>query len=98
MRIVSEKKLRQFWEIHKEAEPPMRQWIKIVRQAAWGNFADVRDNFNHADIYGVCTIFDVGGNKYRIIAKAAYGINVVFIRFVLSHSEYDKQKWQSDCR
>ncbi len=98
MRIISEKKLREFWRKHKEAEPPMREWIKIVRKQICNNFADVRKTFNHADIYGNCTIFDVGGNKYRIIAKTAYVIKVIYIRFVITHSEYDEKKWQSDCR
>lgn len=98
MRIISEKRLREFWEQHKEAKSPMREWIKIVRKQIWNNFADVRKTFNHADIYGLCTIFNVGGNKYRIIAKVAYGIDVIYIRFVMTHSEYDDQKWQSDCK
>lgn len=97
MRIISEKKLRRFWEKHKEAEPPMRAWIKIVRKQIWNDFTDVRKTFNHTDIYGSCTIFDVGGNKYRIIAKTAYGIKVIYIRYVLTHTEYDERKWQSDC-
>ena len=76
----------------------MREWIQIVRLADWNNFADVRNTFNHADVFGRCAIFDVGGNKYRIIGKVAYGIKVVFIRSVLTHSDYDRRKWQSDCK
>ena len=98
MRLISERKLREFWQQHSESENAMREWIKTVRLADWNNFSDVRETFNHADIYGGCTIFDVGGNKYRIIGKIAYQIKVVFIRFVLTHSVYDKKKWQSDCK
>lgn len=76
----------------------MREWIKVARAGDWENFSDVRNTFNHADIYGSCIIFDVGGNKYRIIAKTAYRIKVIFIRDVLTHNEYDKKKWQSDCK
>ena len=97
MRIISEKKLREFWGIHPEAENSMREWIRVVRFADWESFSDIRKTFNHADIYRCCIIFDVGGNKYRIIAKVAYKIHIVFIRFVLTHKEYDEQKWQSDC-
>lgn len=98
MRIISERRLREFWQKNPEAENAMREWIKTVKSADWNNFSDVRKAFNHADIFGNCTIFDVGGNKYRIIGKAAYGIKVVFIRFVLTHKQYDEKKWQSDCK
>jgi mRNA interferase HigB len=98
MRIISEKRLREFWQQHPEAENEMREWIKMVRLADWNNFSDVRKTFNHADIYGGCTIFDVGGNKYRIIAKIAYGFKIVYIRFVLTHREYNEKKWQSGCK
>ena len=97
MRIISEAKLREFWQTHPQAESAMREWIKVVRAAEWNTFTDVRRTFNHADIYCACVIFDIGGNKYRIIAKIAYRIKVVFIRFVLTHKEYDEKKWQSDC-
>jgi mRNA interferase HigB len=98
MRIISEKKLRKFWQHHPESESVMREWIKTVKSADWNNFSDVRETFNHADIYGGCTIFDAGGNKYWIIGKIAYQIKVVFIRFVLTHREHDEKKWQSDCK
>ncbi len=98
MRIISEKRLREFWQKNSEAETAIREWITTVRIADWNNFSDVRKTFNHSDVFGNCTIFDVGGNKYRIIAKVAYQIKVVFIRFILTHKEYDEKKWQTDCR
>ena len=98
MRIISEKRLREFWQKNPEAEKAMREWVKTVRLADWNNFADVRKTFNHSDVFGGCAIFDVGGDKYRIIAKIAYGLKIVFIRFVLTHKEYDDKKWQTDCK
>lgn len=98
MRIISERKLREFWTKNKDAESSMREWIKVVRLADWRNFSDLKNTFNHADVYKNCTIFDIGGIKYRIIAKAAYQKHIVFIRFALTHIEYDKKKWQSDCK
>ena len=103
MRIISEKRLREFWELAKSSEAARRkkamlEWRDVVRSADWNNFADVRMTFNHADVYSDCVIFDVGGNKYRIIAKIEYRIHIVFIRTVLTHSEYDEKKWQSDCK
>lgn len=98
MRIITERKLREFYADNKEAENAIREWIRTVRLADWNSFIDLRNTFNHADIYKNCTIFDVGGNKYRIIAKVKYKTHSVFIRFVLTHSAYDEKKWQPDCK
>lgn len=98
MRIISEKRLREFWRERPEAENAMRAWIKTTRLAEWHSFSDVRKTYNHTDVYRGCVVFDVGGNKYRVIVKIAYGISVVFIRTVLTHREYDEKKWQSDCK
>lgn len=98
MRIISEKALREFWQQHGDSKNALREWIKVVRSADWQNFSDVRKTFNHADAYGACVIFDVGGNKYRIIGKIAYRFGIVYIRFVLTHGQYDENKWQSDCK
>lgn len=98
MRIVTKRKLKEFWMINKAAETVLRDWVKIVNLADWKTSADIKKTFNRANIYKDCTIFDIGGNKYRIIAKVEYQIHIVFIRFVLTHSEYDENKWQSDCK
>lgn len=98
MRIVSEKPIKDFWENHPEAESAMKDWIKHVRETVWNNFSDVRKTFNHADVYKSCVIFDVGGNKYRIIAKIKYEWKIVYTCFVMTHFEYDQKKWQADCR
>lgn len=102
MRIISERKLREFWqkvkgEERSRREIAMREWIAVVKKADWHTFSDIRQTFNHSDVYKNCTIFDVGGNQYRIIGKVAFRIKVVFIRFVLTHSEYDEDKWKGDC-
>ena len=100
MRIISEKPVRKFWLKNNEAESAMREWIKIVKQADWKLFSDLRKTFNHADVFKNCTIFDVGGNKYRVITKINYRKRFVFIRFVLTHEKYGFRKgklWNFDC-
>ncbi len=97
MRIISEKPIKDFWEEHRGSESSFKTWIQRVREAVWDNFSNVRKTFNHADIYKCCVIFDVGGNNYRIIAKIKYEWKIVYIRHVLTHLEYDEQKWQADC-
>jgi len=103
MRIISERALREFWQAadgneSRVREKAMREWIAIARNAGWNTFAELKNTFNHSDIFGNCTIFDIGGNKYRIIAKVIYRKKLVFIRAVLTHAEYDKKKWHADCK
>ena len=62
MHIISFKKLREFWEQHTNAEEPLRRWYKITQKAKWQSLADTRQDFAHADLAGICTIFNVKGN------------------------------------
>lgn len=97
MHIVTKKRLQEFWKKHPEAEPSLRKWYKIAKAAKWENVNDTRIDFSHADLAGVCTIFNVGGNNYRIVAKIYYPGKKVLIRFVLSHAEYNKKVYKDDC-
>jgi len=97
MRIISEKPIKEFWEKHPISESSFKKWIQSVREADWDDFSDIRRTFNHADIFKSCVIFDVGGNKFRIIAKVKFEWKVVYIRAVLTHLEYDQEKWRPDC-
>lgn len=97
MRIISKKALLQFAEKHPEGKIALLSWHKVVKSASWDSFADIRLTFRTADIYQDCVIFNVGGNKFRVIAKARYRTKRVYIRFVLTHSDYDKNSWKEDC-
>jgi mRNA interferase HigB len=97
MRIISKKALVEFWEVHPEAKAPLLNWYNVVRRLSWEDFTGVRTTFRHADTYRDCVVFNIGGNKYRLIVKIRYRTNRVFIRFVMTHSEYDKDSWKEDC-
>lgn len=97
MRVISRKKLRQFWQAHSDAERPLRAWLLVARAARWQRLGDVRRVFPHADRVGRCTIFNVGGNKYRLIAAIHYNRGVVYVRHVLTHAEYDRGQWKDGC-
>lgn len=94
--VISRKKLRRFAERYPLAESPLDAWHKIVRRANWRNFADVRAVFPSADQVGKFTVFDIGGNKFRLIAVIHLNRNKVFIRNVLTHQEYDRGQWKND--
>lgn len=98
MHVISKKMLREFWENPKNAnaEGPLLEWYEDVRQAKWQCFADVKQRFNSCDQVGSKTVFNVGGNHYRVIAFIDYERQRVYIRAVLSHKDYDKGNWKND--
>ena len=97
MRIISRKALREFWERHPDSEAPLRAWYSVTRRALWKNLADTRKDFPHADPVGECTVFNIKGNDYRLITVIRYKKQRVYIIHVLTHTEYDKERWKSDC-
>jgi mRNA interferase HigB len=98
MRLISFKKLRDFFGQPKNvrAERPMRAWRQVVRKAEWRSFADVKETYRSADQVGNKVVFNVGGNKYRIVVVIDYEAHIVYVRFVLSHKDYNKGHWKKD--
>ncbi len=91
MRVFALSSLRLFWEqSDAQAEQPMRAWYKESDAANWNNFAEVRQTFNQTDIVKDKYIFDVGGNKWRIIAQINFQFGGVLIKWVGNHADYEK--------
>jgi mRNA interferase HigB len=97
MRVIAKKMLRDFWEFHADAEEHLVAWHAIVKRAKWKRFADVRRTYRDVDRVGSCYIFNITGN-YRLIAKISPDWTIVFTCVVLTHKEYDREKWKSVCR
>jgi mRNA interferase HigB len=72
----------------------LRVWAKVVKAAAWKNFAELKQTYAGADQYKQFTIFDIGGNKYRLIAAIHYNTQKLYVRHILTHKEYDAGKWK----
>ena len=96
MHVISKKKLREFWGKHSKAKSPLEAWYQVAKRAEWENLADVRKTFNTADLVGRFVVFDIGGNKYRLIAVIHFNRGKLFVRHVLTHAEYDQGKWKDD--
>lgn len=91
MRIVARRTLREFWETHADAEQPLRAWFDDVRRADWGSPADVKRAYANASIVGENRmVFNIGGNKYRLIVAVNYPYRMCYIRFVGTHKAYDR--------
>jgi mRNA interferase HigB len=99
MRIIALKTLKSFWTKYPDAEEPLRLWYKTTEKAHWTSFIKVRETFGTADTAKVysgntVTIFDIGGNKYRLITSIHYDVFCVYAMLVLTHKEYDRNKWK----
>lgn len=91
MRVISPKPLKDFSDRHPQARAPINAWYQEIKAAEWKNFADVKAAFGSADVVaGNRVIFNIGGNKYRLIVKIAYKIGVLYVKFIGTHKEYDK--------
>jgi mRNA interferase HigB len=96
MHIITRVRLKEFWEKHPNAEISLRLWYKLTSLAQWQNFVELRKVFPSADQVENLTVFNIGGNNYRLITLVDYEYKKVFIRHVLTHAEYDKQNWKND--
>ena len=90
MRIIAVSTLKAFWERETAAEQPLRVWVAVVKAATWPDPPSVKKTFNSADILkDGRVVFDIGGNKYRLVAWINYAYSVLYVRFVGTHKDYD---------
>ena len=96
MHVISQKALRTFWASHLPSKSPLQAWYRTAKHARWKNFADVRAVYPSVDQVGKFTVFNIGGNKYRLIAVIHYNCARVYVRHVLTHGEYDTSDWKTN--
>ncbi len=82
--------MRDFWEKHPDSEQPLKAWFYETKKAKWKNPAEVRKLFGSADFVGDRTVFNIGGNKYRLVVLIDYERHGILIRFIGTHKQYDK--------
>lgn len=99
MRVISKARLKEFWSQHEDAEGPLRAWYAHVnsKTVSWQSWADVKADFATASIVGNCVVFNIGGNKYRLVTRILYPSQKVFVLKVMTHEEYDEDKWKQEC-
>ena len=93
MRMIAVSTLREFWRRpgRSDAEQPLRAWVSVVKAADWSKPTDVKQMFRSADIVANDrVVFNIGGNKYRLVAAVHYRGRRIFVRFVGTHAEYDR--------
>ena len=94
MNTISYRKIREFVVLHPNSESSLSAWYKIARKAKWQNIVEVRQDYPHADLVERYVIFNIAGNNYRLIAEIHFESQLVLIRHILTHAEYDKEKWK----
>lgn len=91
MNVVALKTLQAFWTKHPRAKGPLTTWYKLARAADWRTPQDIKDTFGSADFLADNrVVFDIGGNKYRVVARVSYTFKQVLVKFVGAHAEYDE--------
>lgn len=91
MRVIARKTLKLFWEKHADAEQPLKSWFHEAKTAHWRSYAEIKPDYRSADLLpGNRVVFNIKGNRYRLIVHIHYRTGIVFIRFIGTHAEYDR--------
>ena len=96
MRVISVTWLKEFWVKHPKAETPLATWYQVVRHSDWKTTAEMLQTWPSADIVERLTVFNIGGNEYRLIACVEYQRQEMYVRAVLTHAGYSKGDWKRD--
>jgi len=94
MHVITRKRLNEFAEKYPETENALADWYRLIKQNDFLSFAELRKMFSSADKIGKLTVCNIGENKVRLIAAIHYNRKKVYIRAVLTHKEYDAEKWK----
>lgn len=94
MHVISRKALRQFWEQAPDSETALVRWFRIMQHTEFRSFNELREVFPSADRVDDWVVFNISGNKYRLITSIHFNRGKVYIRHVLTHPEYDKGDWK----
>lgn len=90
VRVISKPALIEFGQKHPDALTPLLAWYKVALKATWRSLAEVRRTFPHADFADPLTVFNIGGNKYRLSVKIEYAKQMIFIKKVETHARYSR--------
>ncbi|MEK8051039.1 type II toxin-antitoxin system HigB family toxin [Ideonella sp. DXS22W] len=90
MRVIAVSTLRDFWAMHPDAEQPLKAWFDEVSYASWSQPADIKARYRSASVLkNRRVVFNIKGNDYRLIVAIAYHLQIVYVKFIGTHTEYD---------
>lgn len=94
MHIISKKRLIDFYTVHPTAKTALLHWFQEIKKGCFQSIEEIRSLYPHADKVGRRTVFNIAGNNFRLITRINYASQKVFIVNVLTHAEYDKNRWK----
>ncbi len=94
MHIITRKRLNDFASAHPDIKSSLARWCKLMKSGRFQSFAELREVFPNADQVANLTVFNIGGNKVRLVAAIHYNRQKVYIRAILTHTDYDAGKWK----
>lgn len=94
MHVITRKRLNEFAEVHPETRNALAVWYGMMKRQDFSSIEEIRQLFPAADKVGKLTVFNIGGNKARLIAAIHYNRKKIYIRAVLTHTEYDEGRWK----
>lgn len=92
--VISKSAWQQIVAADHALEGPISEWHKVAKHATWGGLAEVRQVYPHADFVDPYTVFNIKGNAYRLIVKIEYRCQMILVKHLLTHAEYDKGDWK----
>ncbi|MES2654298.1 MAG: type II toxin-antitoxin system HigB family toxin [Bacteroidota bacterium] len=91
MRVITTKALRSFWEVHNDSEQQLKSWLQEAKKATWKNPNEIKREYPSASILNNNrVVFNIKGNSYRLVVRINYNHEMVWVRFIGTHAEYDK--------
>jgi mRNA interferase HigB len=94
MHVITRKRISEFGGLHADSKGSLSAWYAIMDKTIFKSFAELRKTFPSADLVGNKVVFNIGGNKYRLIAAVHFNRGKLYIRNILTHAEYDKGGWK----
>ncbi len=97
MKLNGRDKMAKFGQERSDAKGALKSWAAVIEETAWKNPAEMKQTYRTADLVGSCTVFNIRGGNYRLIARISYKTQIVEVLHVLTHTEYDRDRWKDDC-
>jgi mRNA interferase HigB len=92
--VITRQRIKDFIEKHPDCRSSLENWYRIIRKTDYNTFSELKQHFSTADMVENFVVFNISGNKYRLIAAIHFNRKKVYIRDILTHIEYDRNKWR----
>ena len=98
MHVITRRRLREFWAKHPHARAPLTAWFAIVSRKTYADPHELKADFASASVVGdYRTVFNIGGNRYRLVVRVHYSSHKVYVVGAFTHAEYDEDRWKCEC-